>query len=454
VPLVQATTASFDALKAYSEGVDLSSHGQRTESIPLFQRAIELDPNFAMAYADLAGAYYSLNQGTPEVAAISKAYELRNTVSEREKLFIVASYHRSVTRDLNEQVRNLELWSRTYPLDAQALVNLCNAENYLGRYPLAVDAGRRELRLNPHSEAAYVVLARALRHADRLDEAHAIDKEALAKGLAGDATHGDLLQIAFARNDAAEVAREIAWSEQKPSELMFQLRAEIAFSEGRVQQGRELFEQLIALARRHGLQDYTAAARARMLADFGLEQEARAVLEQMPSSNSPGDYLFTSAEVGDRARVEAILARDLAEGPSDTLLIDVLAPEVRAALALRDGKPDAAIAVLHSALPYDLRNFDVPYLRGIAYLTASDAVNAALEFRKILDHPGVDPVSPYLALARLGLARAWALSGKGAEARREYEAFLAAWKNADSDLPQLRQARDEYARIGARPHSG
>jgi predicted Zn-dependent protease len=220
-----------------------------------------------------------------------------------------------------------------------------------------------------------------------------------------------------------------------------------AFRLGEVRRGEALFARAVALGRPLGLSDITAAPNARLLWDMGLQDQARQTLALVPPGFDSADYRFDLAELGDAAKAQALLQADIARTPTDTLLTQVFAPEVRAALAMRAGRPAEAAGDLGPALPFEARTFDVPYLRGVAWLAARDGAAAATEFRKILDNPGIEAVSVHYSLAHLGLARAEALQGRTAEARRAYEAFFADWKDADPGMPLLAQARGEYARL-------
>jgi DNA-binding winged helix-turn-helix (wHTH) protein/tetratricopeptide (TPR) repeat protein len=449
-PLLPEKTASFDALKAYSEARALYEHGNRTEAIGMFQHAIELDPNFVMAYADLAAVYGSMHEERLDIANITKAYALRDTVNERQKFFILARYHRSVTKDLNETVRTYRLWTETYPQDASPWSSLASTETWLGDYGPAIDAGKRGLALGPTAESAHVILARALEHAGRLDEARAICQQAVDKGIAGEDTRSLMMQIAYAQHDDTLMAQQVDWAKGKPGERTMKVNtALIAFSQGKVKQGLALLDEVTELGKQQGLRDYTAAARARSIIDFGLDDQALQILDRVGENTESVDYLFALAEVGDEARVRAILQAQLSASPNDTLLNDFYAPQVRAALALRHGQAADAVAALNPTVPYELRIFDALYLHGLAYLAARDGAAAAGEFQKILNNQGIDPVSPLYPLSRLGLARANVLRKDFPAARREYETFFASWKDADPDLPILRDAKNEYGGIAA-----
>jgi tetratricopeptide (TPR) repeat protein len=450
VPVRRARTASFEALKAYSEAQDDIDRGDRADAIPLLQHAIALDPNFAAAHAALAVVLYNLKQPAEAEAQITLARRLMDGLDARERLMIATQYDIIVTHDADEEIRILKSWTTLYPNDAGAWADLADAQTWHGHAAAAIEPGRRAVALEPDVETAYVVLARAYLHAGKLAAARAVCDAAEANKVDGDDVHGVAYQIAFARRDLRAAAREMDWARGKPGERAMLVDAgQGAFSLGQLRRGQALFAQAMALGKPLGLGDFTAAPIARLLYDMGLADLARQSLALIPPGFDSADYRFSLAEFGDAAKAQALLQADLARSPADTLLTEVYAPEVRAALDLRAGRPADAVAALHPALPYEARTFDVTYLRGIAYLAARDGDAAAAEFQKILDNPGIEPVSVHYPLAQLGLARAQAQRGRTPLARRAYDAFFADWKDADPDMPLLRQANSEYARL---PH--
>jgi len=445
-PLLQRRTASLAALEAYSEAVDDAQHGRRIDSIPLFKRAIALDPNFASAYSDLSVIYSNLHENDLSAAMITKAYGLRDTLGEREQFYVRARYNGFVTGDIPEGLRIYASWTQIYPNDGTAWGNLSNKQNWVARYPEAIAAGRRALALDPNAETSYVVLARALMHAGRLDEAQAICAQAAARGVDGDDLHSLLFQIAAARGDEAGEARQLAWAQGKPGERSLLIDAgQAAFGRGQIARGETLFARALELGKPFGLADIFAAPNARLLEDLGRHDLALQSLARVPSAFDSPDYRFTLAEIGDAARADALLNADIRKAPTDTLLTQVFAAEQRAAEALRRGQPQAAIAALEPARPYEMRTFDIPYLRGEAYLAAHDGARAAVEFRKILSNPGIEAVSCHYALSQLGLARALRLQHDVAASRAAYEQFFRDWQGADPGMPLLSAARSEYA---------
>jgi hypothetical protein len=269
----------------------------------------------------------------------------------------------------------------------------------------------------------------------------------LEKGLAGDDLRGLLIELAYVTHDEAAIQAQVAWSKAQPAESSrIQLDiARIAYAKGQVAQGDILFDQLAELFKRQGGGNYVTAPRARDLNDMGYADRARTLLESLPPDYDSPDYRFVLAEVGNAQQAIALEDKNLHEWPADTLLSSSWAPQTRAALSLRDGRPQEAIDALNIAAPFELRTYEVPFLRGNAYLASNNGAAAGAEFRKILANPGVDPLSPLYPLAQLGLARAERLSGDKTASRNNYEKFLAVWKNADENLPALSAGRQEYA---------
>jgi DNA-binding winged helix-turn-helix (wHTH) protein/tetratricopeptide (TPR) repeat protein len=447
-PMLPERTASLEALKAFSEATWLGDHGQPREAIPLFQHAIELDPNFAVAYASLSALGWQLNEDDTHLVEdnIRKAYALRDTVGEREKFDITSLYNLSNTKDYYAAIRNVQVWSEIYPLDPAPWVILGWAQTKMARYRQAVDAGRRALALNPDQESAYFLLAWAYLHVGELGRARAICDLALARGLAGDETHELFLRLAFDQHDQAGVAREMAWARGKPAEaIMLAVGGLDALNDGRVRRAEALFARATELDKARGLGEIYGPDQIGTLIDYGLTDRARDLLKHLSTSYDPSsDYGWLMAEVGDATRAEAALARYLRKAPADTLANGDWGPLERAQIALRRGQPREAIAALEHALPIDR---DLAYTRGLAYLELADGPHAAAEFQRLLADRGIDQILCIAPLARLGLARAYRLEGNLPASRREYQTFFAAWRNADPDVPILRAAKAEYARL-------
>lgn len=444
VPLFTENTGSLQALQRYSEGEHLAVQGKYSDAIPLFQRALELDPKFAMAYAELARCYRNLNERELDATNLGKAYELRESVAEQDRLYIIARYHESVTGDLNESIRNYQTWTSTYPQNPAPWGDLANLYTQLGKPELAIDPARRALSLNAENAVWYVILARALLHDGQFEAAKSICEQAVAKKLEGGDLHGLMMEIALARHDTKGIDAQIAWAQNDPSGSRVRLNeALLAFAKGQVHRGQAAFLESSNSYKAQGLDRLSILVlrySTRPLAETGYPQEARKLLDTLPPVAGMTDPVVAMAEVGEEAKAAVILQQELAQHPADTLWTKFRGPEIQAGISLAQRKPLAAIDALKPALPYDLRNFDAPFLRGVAYLQVHQPAAAELEFHKILDHPGVDPLSYQYPLARLELARALAAEHKTSESRAEYEKFFDLWKDADRDEPLLKQA--------------
>ena len=450
-PLLPKETGSLDALKAYSQAHEMASGGNYQGSVPIFQRAIELDPDFAIAYADLGIVYSNLGEKDLAAANCKKAYELRDQSTEPDRLFITAVYHEQVTGNLHESVRNYQTWTETYPRDTPPWENLASLQVQIGRADLALAPAARATALSPQDAVTYVIQARAQMHAGQTDQALATCRRAVALGLDGAEIHGVLAELAFARRDRAGVEQQFAWAKGKSAESYMLVREMMAdFALGRRRAALESNRQLVQEYKDQGMPERANRMRGgmpRILAELGYTAEARALLAELPAIAGSTDIPVAMAETGDVTKAEEILRRELAAHPEDTLWQELRGPEIRAAIALRRNRPEEAIEALKPGLPYDQEGHELPSLRGLAYLAADKPELAAAEFRKILDHPTVDPMSHNIPLAHLGLARAYALEGNRPASRDEYRQTLDLWKDSDPDLPARQAAQAELNRL-------
>jgi DNA-binding winged helix-turn-helix (wHTH) protein/tetratricopeptide (TPR) repeat protein len=458
-PLFNSYTSSLDALKAYSEATHFALAGRFAESIALYQHAVELDPQFAAAYADMASDYFNMGDEEHDREAVTKAYALRDTVNAYERFFIEYGYHASVTGDLPAELEVLRQWSATYPQDYIPLTALINLETVMGQdAAAAADADRMldlQRRDHIHNATSYEMSARAYHRANMPDKFRAVYAEALQSKAESEGLHSIMLQFSAENGDTAGVQREIAWSRGKPEECrMLQAAGLAALAAGQVRRAETLFAEATVAAQRDKLQDTLADFddyRARMLVELGLIEEARKVLLVLPPFDPTLDKAFTEAEVGNAAEAVAEAQRQQAAAPNDTLLNAVYFPSVRAAVALREGKPSEAVSLLQAAAPFELRDPSASYLRGQAFLAAHQSVEAAAEFEKIADHPWLaNPAACLVTLAHLGIARALAQQDKFDASRRQYEVLFALFQGAD-DLPVLEQAHREYAHLPPAP---
>jgi eukaryotic-like serine/threonine-protein kinase len=434
---------------AYSEAHYDFNRGKYIESIPLFQRAIEIDPNFAAAYDGLSTAYANTHESKLDIANITKAYALRDHASELERLHIEMRYNSSVLGDIDETIRVLRAWTELYPDDASAWANLTNQEVWLGENAAAMRDGQHAVSLNPTMESAYVALATAYVHSGRLGPAAATCAQSVARHLDGFGTHRVLYEIAFLHRDTAAMQHEMDWASGKPAERFMLTEAwQTALSEGQIQKGLDSFARALNIGKSLGLGNYMAGSNARTLYDLGAKDRALETLDQAPAGFDSADYRFDLMEFGDEAKGKALLDAALAKSPSDTLLNRDFAPQDLAISALRHNQPVEAVKAM--APPSGLietHTFDASYVYGEAYLAGGDASNAAMEFRKIADNPTFDPVSPLYPLAWLGLARALHREGDASGSRAAYRKLFALWKDADNNLPALQDAKREFASL-------
>jgi len=450
-PLLAKATGSLDALKAYSAAHELGARGKFQESIPLFQRAIELDPRFAIAYGDLGTVYSNLGEPALSAAASRKAFELRETADERDRLFITASYHTHATGDLHATIRDDETWTEMYPRDTPPLANLSDLRIQIGQPELAIEPAKRALAIDPKIAVAWIDLARSQLYAGHVDESIATCRQAMAQKLDGAEIHGLLVFAGFAKQDPAMIEAQGTWAKGTPAEPFITLEQMlVAVAQGRPRYGAELLERVVEGYKQRGLPERAESMRGgfpRLVSELGMTEAARKMLDKMPPVDGSIDIPVALAEVGEDAKAEAMLRADLSKYPEDTLWQYWKGPQIAAAIALSRNKPLDAVEALRRSVPYDLRDNEVPAMRGRAYLAAKQFDRAEAEFRKVIDHPTTGIVSANIALAHLGVARARAMEGDVAGSRAEYEKFFAVWKDAEPDVPVLRQARSEYAKL-------
>ena len=466
-PVEQATTPSLEALQAYSLGRKALQNTDNVAAVPLFQRAIRLDPNFAMAYASLGTTYNNLGETNLAAENTRKAYELRGRVSEREKLYIESHYHHYVTGDVEKARQVYELWAQTYPRDIVPANNLGDIYGILGQYDKRLAEKRELLRLDPASGGAYSETVWAYLNLNHLEEARATAQEALAKKLDSPSLHICLYLIAFLENDAAGMAQQVAWSAGKPGmeDVLLAYESDAAAYSGRLGKARELSRRAVASAEgaeeKETAANYEADAALReALFANAVEARQRAAAALALSTGRDAQYgaALALAIAGDNAQAQK-LADDSAKGfPEDTVVHFNYLPTIHAQLTLNRNHATEGIEALQTAGPYGLGSpssgtlfspaalYPV-YVRGQAYLAAHQGSEAAAEFQKILDHRGVVLNEPIGALAHLGLARAYVVQGDTVKARAAYQDFFSLWKDADPDIPFLRQAKSEYGNL-------
>ena len=452
VPIARATTSSLEALKAYSIGEYMVGRTgkEETETLPVFQRAVELDPQFAMAYAAIGSDYYNLSEYKLAAPYYQKAFDLSDHVSEKERLYIRAHYYADTRKDIEQGLKEYQLWAETYPRDWGAWLNIANEYTQLGQYAPAIAAGEHAVRLDSTRGINYSVLARAYMRVNRYADAKAAASRAVAIGKDSYGLHATLYEIAFVQRDQAAMAREAAWGQGRPSEwFSLYVQASAAMTAGKYKQGEEFFHDAYKVAEREGLAetaDDILIDEAIVEFDLGLPATARATLTRVKQPDLDNhDLAFLKAELGDTAFAERSVAAYKSTLHPETLVTYIYLPRLQAEIDLQRGKALDAIAALDTTTPYELAGgFTIANQRGRAYLLSGQDDGAIGEYKKILDHRGVDPISPLFPLAHLRLARIYKKAQRLTESRSEYETFFSMWNDADKTLPLLQDARREY----------
>ena len=466
-PIEQATTPSLEALQAYSLGrKTLMAKADYTAAVPLFERSIQLDPNFAMAYASLGTTYHNLGEKMLAAENSRKSYELRSRVSEWEKFYIESHYYHFGTGDLEKARQVYELWAQIYPREQVVPTNLGVVFQTLGQHEKTLAEFNDAMRLNPSDSINFTNLVLGDIHLKHLDEAHAVAAEALAKNLDSADMRVYLYELAFLKNDAPGMAEQVSWSMGKPGteNVALLLEASTAAYYGKLAVARQFFRQASSSAQRAGDKEMTAdcaASAALWEALYGNSAESRRRVSDTLAQTDGRDAQYVAALAlaltGDSTSAQA-LAGDLEKRfPGDTIVHFNYLPVLRAQLALNvPGNGAQAAETLAAASPYELgvpgsntlwANLYPVYIRGEAFLGSHQGAPAAAEFQKILDWSGVVVNEPIAALAHLGLARSYALTGDVPKSRDAYNAFFTLWKDADPDVPILIQAKSEYAKL-------
>jgi serine/threonine protein kinase/Flp pilus assembly protein TadD len=471
-PIEQATTTSLDALRAYSMGVRAGSADDQKGAIQYYEQAIELDPNFAMAYAGLGAASYNLNHASIASVATRRAYELRGTVSERERLSIEGQYYTLVTGEIEKAIQVYQLWQKTYPNDVPPHVNLGAFLNVLGRHEQALEEHVQALRLDPTNGMIWADLANGYANVGQIEMVQKTLQDAQAHKVTSPAFLGLRYQIAFLKGDQNGMDRELSASLGQPGTeaYMLSLQACTEAYLGRLSRAREFTRRAVESARRYGDEDSASsylASQALWEAEFGNADRSRTLIVQARAKSSDQSVLtlaaVTAARIGDLNTAKSIAAYLGRQSPRDTLINAYWLPTIRASMQIASGNPGRAVDLLQATLPYDLATPKIAtplysvYVRGIAYLALRQGPQAEAEFRKILDHPGIVGNYPLGALARLGIARADAIQAgldaihtspeKLAHCKSTYQDFLNLWKDADIETPLLRAAQSEYRRL-------
>jgi len=457
-PVEEATTSSLEALKAFSLGEAERDKGSELTAIPFYKRAIELDPNFAVAYARLGQSYNNTGQTALATENTKLAFERRERASEREKLYITTHYYDNVTGELDKSIEAYQLWNRTYPRDSIPANNLGVAYNEIGKFDQGLVEAQETMRLDPNSAFSYGLLGGSYLDLNRLAEAKAIRQKEVELKIDGIGTHRDLYALAFLEGNTTGMEHEAEWARGKPDEfMMLEDVAQAVASWGKLQKAREAYGQAVEMAQRGKFEEPAGAitaGHAVMEAEFGNLAQARDGAHSALAMDRSRMTLrlagLAQSMAGDISQATAAADELSKRFPADTLVNNVWVPSIRAQIEISRGNPAKAIELLQVASPYEFgwaSRIQSNYVRGQAYLKARQGKEAAAEFQKIVDHRGTCLTLPACALSHLQLGRARALAGDNPGARGAYQDFFALWKDADPDIPVLKEAKAEYAKL-------
>lgn len=457
VPGESITTSSLEALKIFVLGREQVVNGKQLEAIPFYKKALEIDPKFALAYTELAVVYRNTDQWKSAAEMSSEAYDLRDTVSETEKLRIIYYYHNFVAGEMDKATETLELWRNTYPNFVVSYVSLSDSYERLGQSEKAISFARQGLKLDPNYATIYMNLLESLVSLDRYGEAKETCRQAFERKLDGDYFHLFPYMVAFIESDSAGMVENLQWFSGRDDEyLALDLQAGTAAFKGQWRTAQDFSRRSIDLAGRGNTREVAA--------NFAAEQAVRIVFWSsgtgLPASGNSQiktvlktqtnkalnlergkEVLIRTAlalaAAGHADEVNTLAEELMSESPKDTLLNQLWLPTIRAALLLQIGKAKEAIEELEITERLEkAAEFYPQYIRGLAYLQLKKSKDATREFEKILNHRGEAPLSSIYPLAQLGKARA-------TKVKKEYDKFFDLWKDADKDMPALLAAREE-----------
>ena len=465
-PLEQATTPSLEALKAYGLAMKTRRTRGDAESLPFFQRALELDADFALACANLADAYENLGESDLAAEHASKAYELRDRATERERFEISIVYYFQRSGELRKGIQTADLWAQSYPHDSMPYQYRSVANEFLGQYEKALTYGLEALRLDPDGPNLHSNLMEDYLALNRIDEAKRVYGEALQRKLDTAFLHDDMYVLAFLEGDKAEMDHQIAWALGKSGaeDMLLSAQSDTEAFFGRLRRARQLSRMAVEFADANSQKETaalwqldTALQDAELGNSVRARQETKSGLARASTRDVQILAALTLARAGDAARSQTLSEELERRLPYNTELNSYWLPSIRAAIQINRGNPVQAIELLEVAKPYDLA-FPRPqvggggllypvWLRGLALLLLNRGSEAAAEFQKILDHRSTIANSPISVLAHLQLGRAYVMQGDKLKARIAYQDFFTLWKDADSGIPVLRKAKAEYEKL-------
>jgi eukaryotic-like serine/threonine-protein kinase len=470
-PLAEATTPSLEALKAYSDSWQVSFSSGSAASVPFFKRAIEIDANFASAYAALGRMYGDIGESALSEENTSRAYQLRDRASDQERFFISLTYDLQVTGNLEKAQQTCDLWVRAYPR-AWLPHGLLSGGIYntLGKYEKSVDEAKIAIGIDPDFSFGYSILAGSYLALGRTGEAEKSLQRAAERKLDIPDFRVQRYVFAFLKGDTAGMEREAALSREKAGVDDWMSNAEgfVAAYSGHLEEARKKSERAADLARKADRRDTVAlyetdaAVRESLFGNVSTaRQRAWSALDLSRSRDVEYGAAFALALPGDSSRSQTLIDDLSKRFPEETVVQFTYLPVLRALLAVNSGQPANAVEVLQTAIPYEggttieggsdvflgVGNLDAVYVRGLAHLAAHQGPEAAVEFQKILDHRGIVVCDPIGALALLQLGRAYALAGEKTKAKSAYQDYLTLWKDADPDILILKKAKTEYAKL-------
>ncbi|NNE67429.1 MAG: protein kinase [Pyrinomonadaceae bacterium] len=461
IPVEFATTSSLEALEYFTLGYEQQNLGKTLESIPFYRKALEYDPNFASVYSGLAVIYANTNQWKMAAEMIEKAYALRDTVSENEKLRIIYFYFKLVTGEIDKAIDTLEVWRKTYPSHVVALINLSDSYERIGQSEKAVGVAKEALRLDSNNAVAYMNLGESFLSLGKLDEVKAICSKAFDKNLDGDYFHMILFKVAFIENDEDEMRKHLVWFNGRADEyLALELQLGSAAFKGQWRKSQDLSKRAIDLATRNDASEVAARYAAEQairiafwrsssglpaIGDTQLESVLRTQTNKALDLERSSFVLALSALAlalgGLFEQAEELLSELGSLRPNDTLINEMWIPTARAAIELQKGKPKEAIEELDITERFEKEgSFYQRYLRAVAFLERGDTGQAIAEFNKIIDQRGEGALSSLYPLAILGKARTL-------NSKKDFEDFFDFWSDADDDMPALVQAKKEFAAL-------
>ena len=457
-PLAEATTSSLEALKAFTIADEKKTAGSQREAIPFYKQAIELDPNLAMAYARLGTIAGNWGELDKMEQYQRKAFELKDRASERERLYIVSHYYTD-RGQLEKGRASYELYKQTYPRDPMPYTNLGKLHSDLGEFESSLENCKVALELSPDDAISYFNVVSSYQGLNRLEEAKAVAREGLRLHPEFTVLHDQLADIAWAQGDLATMESEEDATDKPDYQTEYQIgklsnQAAIAAQKGQIRQAREFYLQLRETAQRYDVKStegFALTSLAFTEAMIGNPKEAiefaNKGLAVFPADNNKGAVAAILALSGESKKALQLVEEVAQKRPDDDWVKFVAVPSVQATVAWKNGDGARAIELLRPSIPYINGSDGVLYLRGAVYLEMGQGKEAEAEFRKVLALRGNNPYGILMPLAQLGLGRAYALQGDTAKSRTAYQDFLALWKHADPDVPLLKQAKAEYAKL-------